>query len=78
MFYTNGRQSGTIVPRFGSLAEYRSAIDEKQKAIDALHKKQYHLMLQNDVSDMASLDEPIKASEKDLDGLKTGMDEGIL
>jgi hypothetical protein len=32
-------------------------------------------MLQNDVSGMAALDEPIKASEKDLDGLKIGMGE---
>jgi hypothetical protein len=74
-FYTNGRQSGTIVPRFGSLAECRSAIDEKQKQLEAIHKKQYANMLQNNASEVDALEKEYKATQQAIDSLKTGMGE---
>ncbi|MEL7658705.1 MAG: hypothetical protein AAGU75_22675, partial [Bacillota bacterium] len=64
--------SGTIIPKMGSISAYRAAIEDGQKRLKDLNHQQYLRMLQNDVSGMAALDEPIKAAEQDIDNLKIG------
>ena len=75
MFYTNGGNSGTIIPKLGSISAYQGAIKDGQKKLDDLNHQQYLLMLQNDIPGMAALDEPIKQAEQDIDNLKIGMGE---
>jgi hypothetical protein len=74
-FYTNDQNSGTMTPRFASIAGFKAAIGEGQNNLNAMHHQQFLLMLKNDVAGMAALDEPIKQAEKDLDSLKIGMGE---
>ena len=76
-FYTNKPDNGIIEPRFGSVTAYEDEIKKQQKAVDALHKQQFNLMLKNDVAGMAALDEPIKNAEAEIDDLKREMYSGM-
>ena len=73
MFYTNTPNSGTIIPKLGSISAYQGAIKDGQKKLDDLNHQQYLLMLKNDIPGMDALDEPIKKAEQDIDNLKIGL-----
>ena len=73
MFYTNTPNSGTIIPKLGSISAYQSAIEAGKKNLDNLNHQQYLLMLKNDIPGMDALDEPIKKAEQDIDNLKIGL-----
>ncbi len=72
-FYTTQADNGIMQPRFNSIAAFEHAIEKQQKALKAMNKQQYNYMLQNDISGMDALDEPIKRAEKDIDDLKMEM-----
>ena len=72
-FYTTQADNGIIQPRFNSIAAFEHAIEKQQEALKAMNKQQYNYMLQNDISGMDALDEPIKRAEKDIDDLKMEM-----
>ncbi|MEM5770878.1 MAG: hypothetical protein AAGU32_21740, partial [Bacillota bacterium] len=74
-FYTSIPQSGTIIPKLGSIAEFNRAIEVGQKRLKDLNHQQYLHMLKNDIPGMDALDETIKAAEQDIDNLKIGLGE---
>ena len=46
MFYTSAPNSGTIAPRFNSIAAYDKAIEEGNKKLDELAHRQFQAMLE--------------------------------
>ena len=75
MFYTNGQQGGTIIPKLGSISAYQSAIEDNKKKLDDLTHQQFQLMLQNDTAGMDALEKQYKETEQAIDALKLGLGE---
>ena len=75
MFYTDAPISGTIVPRFNSIAAYKRAIEEGNKKLDELAHRQFQAMLKNDVPAMNVLEKQYQDTERYVGSLKAELGE---
>jgi hypothetical protein len=72
-FYTNAKSSGIIPPKLESIDAFNKEIDDKEKALAALNKRQFELMLLQDTVGMSASDKDIAEAEKQRDMLKSQM-----
>ena len=64
-------QNSIIPPRLERIDAYNKEIDSKEKALAALNKRQFELMLAQDTVGMSALDKDIEKAEKHRDMLKS-------